>query len=156
MRNQPHSILIVDDDEDTCELMPLLLKMNGEDYDITTCMTANAAEALIAKKHFDLFILDNWMSLGDGPELCRVIRKFDRKVPIVMYSGAGQKSARDRAMLSGADLYLVKPNDLEQLSISVNEFLMDRKIPAHDAIRIDTGIQTLALKTDIAYFLEAA
>lgn len=120
------SILIVDDDADTCEMLPLLLQTDDTKYDIATCTTIATAKNLIATIQFDLFILDYWLSVQNGTELCREIRKTDRTTPILIYSALSHPDARTDAYKAGADVYLVKPNDLERLPISVRDLLRDR------------------------------
>lgn len=139
MVNDPASILIVDDDEDTCELLPLLLQMNGDKYDITACSTLAAAKAMMDKKRFDLFILDYWMSRHNGTELCRDIRNADPITPIVMYSALSQQDVRNEALGAGANLFLVKPNDMERLTLSVKELLKNRPVMMPDPPRMDVG-----------------
>lgn len=119
----PHAkrILCVDDDEDTCSMLHNLLGLIG----CITSAAGTAAEALemIAREHFDLYLLDNWLPGGSGVELCRNIRRSDRATPIVFYSGAGLSSEREEALEAGAQAYLVKPRDSAILLETVRRLL---------------------------------
>jgi CheY-like chemotaxis protein len=119
----PHvkQILCVDDEEDTCSMLRSLLGII--DCHATTVTTAAEALELIARERFDLYLLDNWLPGGSGVELCRKIRQSDKSTPIVFYSGAGLESEREEALAAGAQVYLVKPDDLAALVETVRRLL---------------------------------
>src|SRR3954469_23012962 len=106
-------ILYVEDDEDSRELMRLLLNQTG--YEVVTA--ASVPDALIQARtqRFHLYILDNWLGQSSGIELCRQIRRFDPHTPIVFCSGAAQPSDFGQAIESGAQAYFVKPLDFDRL-----------------------------------------
>jgi DNA-binding response OmpR family regulator len=114
-------ILFVDDDDDTCEMMRLLLQHSG--YRVTTAETIVDALGLAKAERFDLYLLDNWLPDGLGLELCQQLRALYPASPIVFYSGIAQESEIQKARAAGADDYLVKPCDFELLQNTIAEFL---------------------------------
>lgn len=119
----PHvsHILCVDDEEDTCAMLCGLFGLVG--CHVSTAGTAAEALELIAREHFDLYLLDNWLPGGSGVRLCREIRRSDPSTPIVFYSGAGLASERKEALAAGAQAYLVKPGDAAALVETVTRLL---------------------------------
>lgn len=101
-------VLCVDDDEDACEMLSVLLDSYGID---ATCVgSAAGAWQLIKAAPFDLYLLDGWLPTVDGFEFCRQLRKADSDTPIVFYSGAAYETDRRKGIAAGANAYLVKPN----------------------------------------------
>jgi DNA-binding response OmpR family regulator len=70
-------------------------------------------------------ILDNRLPDGKGTALCRQIRSFDHRTPIIFYSAAAYQSDIDQALAAGAQLYLTKPTDLERLSAALQQLLSE-------------------------------
>ena len=105
-------VLCVDDDEDACEMLRML--MNSYGIDATCARSAVDAWPLIKAEHFDLFMLDAWLPRLDGFAFCRQIRAFDSNTPILFYSGAAYDTDRQKGMAAGANAYVTKP-DLEGL-----------------------------------------
>jgi DNA-binding response OmpR family regulator len=123
MANDLPSILIVDDDESTLEVLPLLLEMGGNRYDLATCSTFLAAKQIMSRKRVDLFILDYLMPEKNASDFCRELRKVCYTVPIIIYSAISSPDIRKEAINAGADLYLIKPNDLDRLPTVVSQQL---------------------------------
>ena len=121
MAAHARSVLCVEDDEDTCTMLCDLLGLI--DCEVATAATAAEALELIARGHFDLYLLDNWLPGGSGVELCREIRRTDPSTPVVFYSGAGLDSEREEALAAGAQAYLVKPGDVALLVETVRRLL---------------------------------
>lgn len=114
-------IFCVDDDEDTCAMLSGLLGLI--DCEVVTAATSAEALDLIARRRFDLYLLDNWMPGGSGVELCRRIRRSDPSTPVIFYTGAGLESERDEALAAGAHAYLLKPGDVALLVETVERLL---------------------------------
>ena len=57
---------------------------------------------------YDLYLLDSWLPDGSGLDLCRKIREFDERTPILFYSAAAEID-RELALSNGAQGYLTKP-----------------------------------------------
>ena len=100
-------ILYVEDDEDSCEMMSILLDMSGIDV---ACMHGiEMTMKLPDKNKFDLFLIDHRMKDGSGSDLCKKLRSEFPKIPVVFYTGCATLQERQNGMLSGAAAYLVKP-----------------------------------------------
>lgn len=116
MQTQPH-ILLADDDADTRELLQLILNQAG----FRVSVTGNPTEVmeLLATEDFDALLLDNWMPEVTGVELCRQIRFVDQKTPIFFCSGAVTEADKLAAFSAGAQGYLAKPFDADELTATL-------------------------------------
>jgi DNA-binding response OmpR family regulator len=106
-------ILYVEDDEDTRELVTCVMKMNN--YRIAAAENCHDALMLARSNEFDLYLIDNWIAECSGIDLCEKLREFDPFVPILFYSGAAYEHDKQRAFAAGAQGYLVKPVDNDEL-----------------------------------------
>jgi DNA-binding response OmpR family regulator len=100
-------VLYVEDDEDSCEMMSILLDISG--IDVTYTHGIQTTMKLPDKSEFDLFLIDHWMKDGSGSDLCKKLRSEFPKTPVVFYTGCATLQERKNGMLSGAAAYLVKP-----------------------------------------------
>lgn len=121
---QLRKILLVEDHEDTRELMAIFL--TEADYMITTASSMMEALMLAGSEQFDLFVLDSRLPDGTGVELCERIRECDQTTPILFCSALAFKKNKDEAFASGAQKYLVKPIDLSVLFATVAELVGSR------------------------------
>jgi DNA-binding response OmpR family regulator len=60
-------------------------------------------------------LIDNWLPGESGVDLCRRLRQFDPNTPILFYSGAAYEQDKRAAFAAGAQGYLTKPMQIEQL-----------------------------------------
>jgi DNA-binding response OmpR family regulator len=100
-------ILYIEDHEDTRDLVTLVLEQ--QNYEVTTAATLATGLGLASKEHFDLYLLDSRLPDGSGVDLCRELRSFDQRTPILFYSAAAYEIDKKTAMDSGAQGYLTKP-----------------------------------------------
>lgn len=135
-----NSILVVDDDPNIRELVGVFLRREG--FHINEVSDGRAALAKLEDARTDLVILDVMMPLMDGWELLPQIRAtYD--IPVLMLTVSGEATQKVRGFQLGADDYLVKPFDPQELvervkallrryriatshTLQVNELLMDR------------------------------
>jgi len=107
-------ILVAEDDAVSRELICTRLAKWG--YEVV--VTQNGAEAMSALRHTDaprLAILD-WMMPGmDGLEICRRVREVDRALYIILLTARGSKENLIEGLGAGADDYLIKPFDKDEL-----------------------------------------
>lgn len=118
--SQSH-ILYIEDHEDTRELITLVLARCN--HRVTTASRIDDALKLAREQHFDLYILDSWLPDGTGIELCKQLREFDDRTPIMFLSGLAYEADKQAAIDQGAQRYLVKPADLQLLSKEVNALI---------------------------------
>ncbi len=108
----PH-ILFAEDDPDTRELVQLILSRAG--FRVSATGSPSDVLKLTATERFDALLLDNWMPELTGIELCRQIRTFDQSTPILFCSGAVTQADGEEAVLVGAQGYVGKPFDPDDL-----------------------------------------
>jgi DNA-binding response OmpR family regulator len=121
-------ILCVEDDEDTCELIGFVLKQAG--YEVETCSRVDCLK-LIHEKKFLAFILDNWFEGTSGVDICKEIRSFDLNTPVIFCSGEARRFEIDKALAAGANAYLVKPIDFEELTETVTKLVREKSELLH-------------------------
>lgn len=122
---QPYSprILCMDNDRDSCDLIRLMLQNSNADYRITSVLTSSEAFSMAAIERFDLYILDYRLMGISGVEVCRILRRTDTDTPIMFFTAEAHERERQEAMQAGADAYLVKPNDLKNLTETAKRLL---------------------------------
>ena len=101
-----NKILIVDDDENICELLNLYLKKDG--FDTSIAYNGRQAVELAEKYNPDLILLDIMLPELDGWQVCREIRKKS-EVPIIMLTAKGETFDKILGLELGADDYVTKP-----------------------------------------------
>ena len=103
---RPH-ILYVEDNDDSCQMMTIILERSG--IDVTCVRGMTDVLALPNKDRFDLFLLDLWLHDGDGNTLCKRLRAKYPNIPVVFYTGSATEREQNECISSGAAAYLVKP-----------------------------------------------
>lgn len=103
----------------------MLRHVLGE-WELSVSHTIAGAMSLFLERHFDLFLLDNWLPDGSGIELCRELHSRFPEAPIVFMSAAAHESTIEEATAAGADRYFVKPFDPYELKGTVKD-LLDQK-----------------------------
>ena len=116
----PGRILVVDDDPNVVELVRIYLER--ADYEVLTAGDGGSALRLWADEQPDLVILDVVMPGGDGWDVCRRIAA-DRKTPIMFLSGRDGDRDRIQGLRLGADDYVTKPFNPEELVARVRAIL---------------------------------
>lgn len=113
-------VLIVEDEGDMCLLLNILL--NGKDMELDHVKNLSSAEEYLQKEQPSVIILDNKLPDGFGIDLIPFLKKKYPAIKIIMISGF-DKSAKDVALESGADVFLEKPFTKDQLYQSVKGLL---------------------------------
>ena len=113
-------VLIIDDHDDTAEMLKILL--GEEDYEVTTTATMQQALSLVASREFDLYVLDKRLPDGNGVELGAKLNQITPGVPCIFYTGDAYAIHRVEAIAAGADAYVAKP-DVEGLIENINKLL---------------------------------
>jgi len=124
-------ILVVDDEDNIREVVKLNLELDG--YEVVTANNGKKGLQRFMGEHFDLVILDVMMPEIDGFALAEQIRLHNSEVPIIMLTAKDTPSDRVQGLKRGADDYLTKPFDLEELQLRVQK-LITRSIKAHENI----------------------
>lgn len=120
MIRQRKHILVADDDPAICDVVRMFLEDVGYDVEIT-----DDAAALrdFPNGHPDLLLLDIWMSGCDGGDLCRALKSHaaTSHLPILLFSASqdAERIARD----AGADGFVAKPFDFDDLLATIERHL---------------------------------
>jgi DNA-binding response OmpR family regulator len=109
------SVLLVEDDRDLS--LEIATFLEGAGFAVTCAGSIREAEDLLAEPR-DLLILDINLPDGDGLSFCREARRYIRS-GIVMCTGRGERELRIASLRDGADAYLVKPVDPEELEATL-------------------------------------
>lgn len=123
MEQKAKKILVVDDDPDILDALRLILK--GEGYEVTTSEKGEYAENLHDTNGGlpDVIILDVFLSGKDGRLICQKLKSQEETshIPIIMISA--HPNARQSAKAIGADDFMAKPFDIDELLTIVERYL---------------------------------
>jgi DNA-binding response OmpR family regulator len=114
-------ILYVEEHAESCELLALWL--GGYGYELVSANTLSEGLGLAKSGTFDAYILSGKFIDGTGLDLCLLIRQFDPATPIVFYSALARDSDLVAAVDAGAQAYLIKPNDFEQIAPTIKRLI---------------------------------
>jgi DNA-binding response OmpR family regulator len=130
------TVLVVDDDPLTCELLQELLQPAG--YRVETAENGDAALRRLERGDIDLMILDQMLPLVHGRTLCERIRtrRSAAYLPIIMLTALWGEQFRRAALAAGADIYLTKPCDTDELL-----YVVDRWAQTCERIKAAVGAQ---------------
>src|SRR5689334_18405459 len=115
-------ILCAEDHEDTRALMTCLLDQWG--YQVVTAGSVAETISLTEKGSFDMLILGGWYGDGLGLDLCKQIRAFDARTPIVFLSAYAYQADIQKGLESGAQAYLTKPFEFDVLEQTIEQFIL--------------------------------
>ncbi|MBC7423622.1 MAG: response regulator transcription factor, partial [Ferruginibacter sp.] len=121
MAGKKKSILLVEDEENLQEALKLNLEL--EDYEVTCAYDGLEALKAVEKEHFDLMILDVMLPELDGIAVCESIRLQNNDIPILILSAKNSSADRVLGLKKGADDYLTKPFNLEELLLRVSKLV---------------------------------
>ena len=123
MRNElmERTIFIADDELDFVSTLKSRLEFEG--YRVVTASDGKEALEQIVREKPDLILLDIMMPTLNGYQVCRELREnpATRSIPIVMLTARSQESDKFWGKEAGADAYLVKPFDMDELMEAVVE-----------------------------------
>jgi len=125
------SILIVEDDLDVAEMLEAYFRVQG--YDVSSANWGEDAVKVCASKHFDLVILDIRLPDIDGYEVAKRLRKNRRtkSIPIIFLTEKRSRADRLQGLELGADDYITKPFDIQELRLRVRNSIQRS---SHDAV----------------------
>ena len=125
MSNTKASILLVEDEENLHETLKLNLEMEG--YEVTSAYDGAVALKKISNEFFHLIIMDIMLPELDGIAVTEAVRVANNEVPILMLSAKNSSSDRVMGLKKGADDYLTKPFNLEELLLRVEKLIDKNK-----------------------------
>lgn len=118
-------ILVVDDEANIFESLRMAL---GGEYDLVWAASAKEALKQFHDQKPDLVLLDIIMPGVDGMEVLGAIRDTDPSVPVIMLTATKMVKTAVEAMKRGADDYLTKPFDVEELKLIISRVLANRAL----------------------------
>jgi two-component system sensor histidine kinase/response regulator len=118
-----NKILIVDDAEDTVEL--LRKRFRAEGYDTSEAFNGEEALNMVPEYDPDLIVLDVMMPKIDGYEVCQRLKADEKTkyIPVLMLTAKGEVEHKVKGLNIGADDYMGKPFDYKELSARVRSLL---------------------------------
>ena len=121
MLKKKFTILLVEDEENLHEALKLNLELEG--YEVIGSFDGADALKLVQQEHFDLIILDVMLPEIDGIAVCETIRLSNNDIPILILSAKNSSADRVLGLKKGADDYLTKPFNLEELLLRVKKLI---------------------------------
>lgn len=114
-------ILLVEDEQSLCETIKLNLELEG--YAVQTAKDGKSALKSFKSERFNLIILDVMLPEMDGFTVCEAIRLENNEIPILFLTAKNSSADRINGLKIGADDYLTKPFNLEELLLRVQNLL---------------------------------
>jgi len=119
------NILLVEDEENMHEALKLNLEMEG--YTVTSAYTGTEGLKAVQNEYFDIIIMDIMLPEVDGITITENIRLQHNDVPVLILSARNTGSDRVLGLKKGADDYLTKPFNLEELLLRVEKLVQKNK-----------------------------
>ena len=119
------SILLVEDEENLHDTLKLNLEIEG--YEVTSAYNGTQALKAVENEYFDLIIMDVMMPEIDGITVTETIRLQQIESPILILSAKNTGTDRVLGLKKGADDYLTKPFELEELLLRVQNLIAKNK-----------------------------
>lgn len=116
-------ILIVEDEKPIVDLISMVLKSNG--YKVDYALDGLKGADLIMENHYDLILLDIMLPKFNGYDLLEYAKQ--ELIPVIFITAKGELKDRVKGLNMGADDYIVKPFETEELLARVNSILRRHK-----------------------------
>lgn len=126
MNSVQKRILIVDDDDEIRELLEFDIAQSG--YNVDTAKDGLEGLNKALNNGYDLILLDVMMPKMNGFEVCKNIRQAKLAVPILMLTAKGTIDDKTKGFEGGADDYLVKPFDIQEVLLRIRVLLRRNQV----------------------------
>lgn len=130
-------ILVVDDEQDLCEI--LRFDLEGEGYGVDTALCAEEALELMAQKRYVLVLLDVMMDRMSGFDMARVLRQKGDRTPIIFLTARDGHDDELEGFSVGADDYISKPFSFDTVLARIQAVLRR----GADTARVERPQQTI-------------
>lgn len=131
-----NNILLVDDE--AIILRTINKELQADGYEVAMADTGKKGIALLNRYRFDLIVTDLMMEGVDGLQVLKQAKKIDSGLPVIILTGHGDIRSAIDALRLGADDYLLKPCDIEELLFRISGCLeksaMRKKIKIYEKI----------------------
>jgi two-component system, OmpR family, alkaline phosphatase synthesis response regulator PhoP len=125
-----YRILLVEDEPSLCDTIKLNLELEG--YTVQVARDGKSALKSFKSERFNLIILDVMLPEMDGFTVCEAIRLENPEIPVLFLTAKNSSSDRVYGLKIGADDYLTKPFNLEELLLRVQN-LLRRSVKSQDS-----------------------
>lgn len=115
------NVLLVEDEFDFQKVLAEYLTLSG--YEVFTANHGKDGLEMFKQEHIDICILDVMMPVMDGFTLAENLRKIDSEIPIMFLTAKNQKEDKLKGLKLGADDYMTKPFDAEELVLRMENIL---------------------------------
>ena len=129
-----NKILVIDDDGYIRELIGTVLRNDG--FAVSEAVNGRDALKKLGEEKIDLCVLDIMMPQMDGYEFCRQVRRYYEDMPILMLTAKSELSQKVKGFELGADDYLTKPFEIDELLARIKALLRRYKVATSQTITI--------------------
>ena len=119
-------ILVVDDEPSMREMLGIMLRKEG--FDVLLAESRAMAAAVLSRGPVDMVITDVKLPDGDGIEILRHVKAATAETVVIVMTAFGSTQTAVAALKLGAQDYLIKPFDIEELKIVVRSALHKRRL----------------------------
>jgi DNA-binding response OmpR family regulator len=144
---EERKVLIVEDEHKIADTLKTGLMEHG--YHVEVAYDGKIGERLYFAHSFNLVVLDINLPGINGYELCRIIRNHNAQMPVIMLTALGRLNDKIEGYDSGADDYLVKPFEFQELLVKIRVLLkrtMSQHLPVGNLLQADDLIMNLDTK----------
>ncbi len=127
-------ILIVEDNVELNDTVKEILEMNG--YLVDSAYDGEEALEFLRLSEYDLIILDIMLPKIDGYEVCKIVRTRGIETPVIMLTAKDQTKDKVHGLDLGADDYLVKPFDIEELLARIRALVRRTSAEKSDVVHL--------------------
>lgn len=131
-------ILVVEDDLSLKNLFCRTLTRNS--YQAFEAENAERALDILEKESIDLIITDIMMPKIDGFEFTKVVREINSEIPIIFMTARDDLTSKTKGFRAGADDYMIKPIDLDELYLRIGALLRRAKIVSSRKLEVGNFI----------------
>jgi DNA-binding response OmpR family regulator len=125
-------ILIVDDDNDIVELLEYNLSAEG--YDVLGFLSTKYVRNVLSEESIDLIIMDRNLPDIEGSYYVEMLRSKNINIPIIMLSAKDSQEDIKEGLIKGADDYITKPFDIEELILRVKAVLKRSNVESKEIV----------------------
>ena len=144
-----HRVLVVDDESDVTELLQYRLEQEG--YRVATLNNPLGFVAKVLEFEPDLMLLDIMMPELSGIQLCRIVRADPsmKDIPVIFLSARGEVEDRIKGLEAGAEDYVSKPFNNNELMLRISKMLKRSGAPLEHAGQSRVGIAGVVIDEDL-------
>ncbi|WP_342249829.1 response regulator transcription factor [Sphingomonas sp. OTU376] len=136
-------LLLVEDDEPLRTM--LADQLEARDYDVHSVTDGRAAIGAVGATPFDVIILDRMLPFVDGVDVLRWLREQEVKTPVILLTALGRLPERVEGLEAGADDYVVKPFEIDELHARIRAVLRRRTAANADSATVTAGDITVSV-----------